>query len=496
MSAEEQAKTKLAHDVDRWRSVAKALELERDELKDVVEDLIEKVQISNEWSSWPCSRMRITKHAEQVTGGTDDVGPATHKCNDDLLAYATSIIARLRMELDFERKGHTRTTEEANLHTEELEAKVAVREAELEACIHHHVGKQEPDTDTPPTLGKWVPGRKLPPPKAISDEECLHFLESNNARNRSLELEIRGIAEKLEQAMIAASIPSEPRKESLKDAQQSVPEDELSGTTNTSGGASVPNTLSASPGEARLPVGDNSLAPESPFMMLSIAQLDHHIRTMTAQTDALKAERTTLVETAARHRRVTTGSALDSFPDVLQVEEECVRLLAQVSDLQEQLDHTRTSARMREEELLQEIEQLRAVAGQSSPRLYNIYTPRPLEDDIAAEECMELATPLQPTITLSSHTPIIITTATAQRTDPLLVPLPFSPERVSSPVASPRASRNPGGQDIVGVEEALVAARARLAEKEELLAELRVDMERLRRQVRPVDPEDELSRWI
>lgn len=42
ISAEEQAKLKLVHEVDRWRSVAKNLEVEKDELKDVVEDLIEK----------------------------------------------------------------------------------------------------------------------------------------------------------------------------------------------------------------------------------------------------------------------------------------------------------------------------------------------------------------------------------------------------------------------------------------------------------------------
>ena len=39
---EEQAKMKLMQEVNRWRNVAKKLEVEKDELKDVVEDLIEK----------------------------------------------------------------------------------------------------------------------------------------------------------------------------------------------------------------------------------------------------------------------------------------------------------------------------------------------------------------------------------------------------------------------------------------------------------------------
>lgn len=42
ISAEEEAKTKLMQEVNGWRSVVKNLEAEKDELKDVVEDLIEK----------------------------------------------------------------------------------------------------------------------------------------------------------------------------------------------------------------------------------------------------------------------------------------------------------------------------------------------------------------------------------------------------------------------------------------------------------------------
>lgn len=42
ISAAEHEKVKLVHEVDRWRSVVKNVEVEKDELKDVVEDLIEK----------------------------------------------------------------------------------------------------------------------------------------------------------------------------------------------------------------------------------------------------------------------------------------------------------------------------------------------------------------------------------------------------------------------------------------------------------------------
>ncbi|KIK91479.1 hypothetical protein PAXRUDRAFT_149414 [Paxillus rubicundulus Ve08.2h10] len=499
-STEEQAKMRLAHEVDRWRSIAKSLEVERDELKDVVEDLIEKVQISNEWSSWPCSRMRITKHAEQVTGGTSDVGPIKDKCNDDLITYATSIVARLRTELDFERQGHNKTAEEANLRIEELEAQVAVREAELEACLNSPNHKQDPSTGAPHALGKWKPCRKVCQPDPLSDEECLRFLESNNARNRSLELEIRQIAERLEQARVAPPILSEPCKGSPRDSQSLVLETGHNNATNPSGAASIGlTTPTAGPGVTRQPASEDSLPPDSPPIMLSIARLDNRIRCMTSQTDALKAERATLVEIAARQRRAssleplppvlsahyaqtTTNMTMDNLSDVLRIEEECIRLSAQVNDLQAQLDHTHASAQTRERELMFEIEQRFA---QTAQRPYHVYGSHPLEEDIA-DDSMELATPLQPTITLSAQSPVV---TTSQPSDPHLVPLPFSPERVSSPVAS----RSPIQQGIQRMHEALEAARTHLAAKEALLVQLRVDMETLRRQVevQPVDEGEE-----
>lgn len=138
---------------------------------------------------------------EQVIVGTIDNEGTKDGRNEDLLAYATSIIARLRIELDVERQNHSRTVEEANLRIEELEAKVAVREAELENCIaspgdcEHQPG--EPRNVPIRAFEKQELGKRLPEPQPLSDEECLRFLESNSARNRSLEIEVRQIAERV-----------------------------------------------------------------------------------------------------------------------------------------------------------------------------------------------------------------------------------------------------------------------------------------------------------
>ncbi|KAG6374509.1 hypothetical protein JVT61DRAFT_4553 [Boletus reticuloceps] len=219
ISAEEQAKLKLVQEVNRWRNMAKDLEVEKDELKDVVEDLIEKGML--EISLFPqvtpkhlilwhllylvyqskyrtngahghvagCTSLNmqrgnlIVESPEQVAVGATDVEGKQDDHNNDLLAFATSIIARLRMELERERQCHSKTVDVANLRIEELEAKIAVREAELEKCVtspsdhEHHPGElQNVSTHA---FEKPKQGKKLPKPKPISDEECLRFLESN-----------------------------------------------------------------------------------------------------------------------------------------------------------------------------------------------------------------------------------------------------------------------------------------------------------------------------
>lgn len=63
-------------------------------------------------------------------------------------------------------------------------------------------------------------------------------------------------------------------------------------------------TRSASVDPSALSRPSSISGPTSPSTMLSIAQLDNQIRTMTTQMDALVSERTTLIEAAARQRRV------------------------------------------------------------------------------------------------------------------------------------------------------------------------------------------------
>lgn len=70
-----------------------------------------------------------------------------------------------------------------------------------------------------------------------------------------------------------------------------------------------PNVLSRP-----LDSGKTTSAPGSPPTMFSIAQLDNQIRTMITQMDGLVSERTTLIEAAARQRRVCILTSLSRCP--------------------------------------------------------------------------------------------------------------------------------------------------------------------------------------
>jgi hypothetical protein len=107
---------------------------------------------------------------------------------------------------------------------------------------------------------------------------------------------------------------------------------------------------------------------------------------------------------------------------------------------------------------------------------HDLFSPQPIEENI--EESMELASPLIPT-TLPSTIPV------PPSSNPDLVLFPFSSSHVSSPIhnapsTSPRTTRRSSDpQEIDRVQAALDIARARLAQKEEALSQLRAEMERL-----------------
>lgn len=492
LAAKERERVNLSCEIERWRTFAKELEVERDDLKDVVEDLIQKVQMSSDWSMWPCSRMDITKHLHQLPENHFRLSDTSCRNSEDVLQYGVSVITRLRTELDYERKAHRKVVEEANLRISELEAKVAAREVVLETSIRHYqrIDKSTPDRSR-------TPESEIPPSKPMTDEDCLRVLADSNTRNKSLEIEIQSLARKLERARGSAASPacisseatpvvhpsSPSRLASFDYPHQPVIPRKPSTTDTETHFAPILHTVPTLPSDSHVVTRPSSLSspaisPDSASQR-SIAQLDDQINLYTSQLDAFKAERKALVEVAVRKRRVSDGGEPPDFPYILVIEEECVRLASQVSHLEQELQHSRSSAKSRELELLKEIDALKLLLHQQSPNLYHAHDTQHLDDGMDVEQNMELATPLQPTTILSWNNSGL----TSFLVDPLLIPLPFSPEGSSSPVMSssrslPRPS-SPHPVKIRRVEEGLEIARAELAMKELALDQLKIDMEQL-----------------
>lgn len=489
LAAKEHERATLFHEIERWRTFAKVLEVERDDLKYVVEDLIQKVHMSSDWSMWPCSRMDITKHLHQLP--ENHFKPSDTNCRDseDILEYSVSVITRLRTELDHERKAHCKVVEEANLRISELEAKVAAREVVLEASVRHHQKR-----DKSPLHRSRAPESEISPPKPMTDEDCLRALADSNTRNKSLEIEIRSLAQKLERVRGSAASPtcisadatpvvgpsSSPRIAFPDHPHQLViPTKPLTTDTETHPTPTL-HTVSTLPTDSHVvtrPLSYNSpTASSDSASQRSIALLDDQITSYTSQLDAFKAERKALVEVAVRKRRLSNGGDPPDFPQILVIEEECVRLASQVSHLEQELQHSRSSAKSREYELLKEIEALKLSLHQHSPNLYHAHDAQHLDDGIDEEKNMKLATPLQPTAILSWNDP-------GFRMDPLLIPLPISPDRNSSPTISssrplPRPS-SPHPVKLRRLEEGLEVARAQLTTKQLALDQLKSDMEEL-----------------
>ncbi|KAH7930196.1 hypothetical protein BV22DRAFT_1028714 [Leucogyrophana mollusca] len=503
LSSEREAKHKLSQDLDRSRTYARALEAERDDLKDAVDQLIQKVEISNDMSQWPYSCLTITRHAECVPE-PDAIRGETQDWDGQSAAYASSLIARLRMELDRERKAHRQTYKDANLRIEELQAQVAVRDSELEISIHQST---LPQTEGIAPLRRHRKTRtsvsRVSPPQTMTDEECLRVLENNSARNKSLQAEILVLSQRLEKARAAPNSPSPkgPSRGKLEtyagspgDTGVDAPE-QTDATSSRRPTHSPTSPLTGEPSAQRPSLSPTPApaltATQAPNEVLAaISSLEAQIKRMGSQVDAFKAEKAAFLEIAVRDKRAANGAESDGFGHILLIEEECIRLSVRLAEVEQQLKDSQSAAKTRETQLLGEIERLKnSSARQSSPRLYHAYGSEHLDDDIDAEESMELATPLQPTTILSARDP----QTESPLVDPLLIPLPFLPERESSPATSsvrlPRRGSSPHHEKLNEIQFHLAQARTQLAGKEKELAELRIAMEDLRRQISTGHPD-------
>lgn len=119
------------------------------------------------------------------------IRPAQRILDDEAQAYAAAVIHSLRDERNLERQAHEQTRQHADSRILELEAQLARRDAELEACLIYdknndtasHHSKRTP---LPPNMARDVP--------RMTNEEALEVMGTTSARNKVLEQEVRGLS--------------------------------------------------------------------------------------------------------------------------------------------------------------------------------------------------------------------------------------------------------------------------------------------------------------
>ncbi|TFK73267.1 hypothetical protein BDN72DRAFT_214319 [Pluteus cervinus] len=237
----------LQSKVRRYARKVEHAERERDGMQELVEAVLEKAEMSSGLYPWAApARMQLSTYLDPIQNPThqsrsrpSSTGDNLNEEDEELLAYAASIIENLRSERDRERRSHQLTRESAEQRIRKLEAQLARREAELEGCLlaaHDHQLLQGGDERDVGGLGARGGGgaqassSSLRPPRDASrldQPDPAQVLEVVGRRNRVLEDEIRHLEHRLHEARAAADSISpqivQPTAGPSRSRQQSMP---------------------------------------------------------------------------------------------------------------------------------------------------------------------------------------------------------------------------------------------------------------------------------
>ncbi|KAJ3507691.1 hypothetical protein NLJ89_g6165 [Agrocybe chaxingu] len=213
-----QDRERLKAKVRRYAEVVTTAEEERDDMRDAVLKLIEKVEISNDYSKWPHSQISLSSLADvHIKPSPLLTHHPAFQDTEDRLKYATTMLKTVLRERDSEKRAHELTREAFEAHILALEAKLSRRDAELESCVASaghgaSLGAASPTWDsaqgdrrTNDRQESWSQDRR-----EISSEEMIGMLDVTAARNKVLEAEIKILARRLDQARAAAAATPDP----------------------------------------------------------------------------------------------------------------------------------------------------------------------------------------------------------------------------------------------------------------------------------------------
>ena len=230
--------------------------------------------------------------------------------NDEYLTYSTAVIASLRAERDLERSAHEHTRQQAEHRIIELEARLARRDAELEACVtntndflsqrtnHDYITHRLQDGEA----GKQSQSDN----RHLLREDAIQVMEMTSAKNKVLELEIRSLFKKVRSRLLSVHLDSQHLKQ-LEKARQTA-----SGAAPTASYREPDRSHDADQRSVQ------SLPPSPPDRLLSqsemnhttiraadikhqsIQALDHQIMVLASEVDAFQSERKLLADFVAK----------------------------------------------------------------------------------------------------------------------------------------------------------------------------------------------------
>ncbi|KAH8081301.1 hypothetical protein BXZ70DRAFT_1012396 [Cristinia sonorae] len=203
-SERDRLEIKLGASARRMREV----EAERDEMREVVTMLVKKVEENDQLSGWPRTSMHLLTPLEPLSLPI----PASSSCPDSVSSYAAVVIASLNAQLTKERTTNARVLDYAEAEILRLQAQVARRDAELEACVVHSHDTALMDVHIPVDAGgtkvearddrKPAAGKTRIEASSLTREEALSVMGLVNTRNKQLETDVHRLSQRLRDAKV------------------------------------------------------------------------------------------------------------------------------------------------------------------------------------------------------------------------------------------------------------------------------------------------------
>ncbi|EKM50281.1 uncharacterized protein PHACADRAFT_188557 [Phanerochaete carnosa HHB-10118-sp] len=414
LSAERQAKEKAREKLQRFMEYASSIERERDECREALLAVVEKVEEYADLLTWHNSLIRAPSLLEPIELSRGLAEP-------DVEADPKLIVATLRAELERERVSHERTHKHVEEEILSLRVRLTRCEAELEACAVHQDHAVLLASSAGADMAQISPSQKVEANvesgPALSPKAAFEVLELRAAGNKALEMEFMNLSAKFQHVRQASgpvrtvATPTIHNPLKSPDLRPCSPDDVLSPYTMT---PRHPSTPRAGKSASHLRLSHAAEATDSPAKIVSteMEKFEEEVWVLAEGVDNFEEQRrltrksiednslgsaVASSSTAPRNVGYDTSSsqntAVQGAPSPPKADEADVTAALRI-----ELEQVRIKAARREAELLEEItrlqEALSSIPQSSTPAIGDFL------DDDGVEQPLYLAMPLAPTTVL------------------------------------------------------------------------------------------------